>query len=65
METLNPMRDKNEGTYRGEKGGAPVTTVGPEEGREGRNLLPVRVKLESKIHDRKKDRKKTITGGHS
>ena len=28
--TLNPMRDKNEGTYRGEEGTTPVTTACPE-----------------------------------
>ena len=26
---LNPMRDKNEGTYRGGEGATPVTTVCP------------------------------------
>ena len=30
---LNPMRDKNEGTYRGRGGTTPVTTAFPEENR--------------------------------
>ena len=30
---LNPVRDKNEGTYRGEEGTIPVTTAWPEEDR--------------------------------
>ena len=33
VRVLNPMRDKNEGTYRGEKGTTPVTTSCPEEAR--------------------------------
>ena len=28
---LNPMRDKNEGTYRGGEGTTPVTAVSPED----------------------------------
>ena len=28
---LNPMRDKNEGTYRGGKGTTPVTTACPKD----------------------------------
>ena len=30
---LNPMRDKNEGTYRGGEGTTPVTTACPEDRR--------------------------------
>ena len=30
---LDPMRDKNEGTYRGGEGTTPVTTARPEEDR--------------------------------
>ena len=47
---LNPMRDENEATYRGEEGTTPVTTTCP--GRQGQNLL--RVELESKNDDKKR-----------
>ena len=48
---LNPMRDKNEGTYRGGEGTTPVTTACPED-RWGYNFL--RLKLESKSNGKKK-----------
>ena len=31
VEMLNPMREKNEGTYRGGEGAAPVSTARPED----------------------------------
>ena len=45
MGTLNTMRDKNEGTYRGGEGNTPVTTACLE-GHGGQNLL--RIELEKK-----------------
>ena len=48
---LNPMRDKNGGTYRGGEGTTPVTTACLEV-RRGLNLL--RVKLEDKSDEQKK-----------
>ena len=45
---LNPMRDKNEGTYRGE-GTTPVTTACPEDRSQGKTSN-VRVELQSKIN---------------
>ena len=44
---MNPMRDKNEGTYWGEKGNTPVATAFVEKVAEGKNFLRVELKVKS------------------
>ena len=58
---LNPIRDKNEGTYRGAEGTTPVTTACPKDA-EGKNLI--RIELERKCDDSKQPMDHSWFGSH-